>query len=112
MIESEVAAWPGVTVRPMFGMRSFYRDGAIFAAVPGTRTLGTPHAIIFRFDPLPPALAQRAKSDPRIAFERPGARWYSFELTRADELGDALWWLNHAWQATRKPAARRGRAAR
>lgn len=100
LLEQEVSGWPGVTSRPMFGLVGFYRSGAIFAALPRTRALSIPNAIIFRFDPMPPQLLRRAQKDPRIARERkaPGARWTSFELNSADELSDALWWLDQAYQ--------------
>jgi len=101
LLEDEIAGWPGLTMRPMFGMTGLYRGKRIFAALPRTRTLGTPNSIIFRFDPLPPSLARRAKADERIRFGQPGARWYSFELSSAEELNDALWWLNRAYEATR-----------
>jgi|SRR5581483_6496504 len=107
MIASEVAEWPGVSVRPMFGMRLLYRDAAIFGALPATRTLGTPRSISLRFDPMPPELARRARADERIAFDQPGARWYSFELTSVDQLRDALWWLNQAWAAAPRTMPRR-----
>ena len=101
LIEKEIAGWPGLTTRPMFGVTCLYRGKRIFAALPRTRTLGGPNSISFRFDPLPAALERRAKADERIRFRHPGARWYSFELISAEELNDALWWLGQAFEATR-----------
>jgi hypothetical protein len=87
----------------MFGLISFYRDNVIFAALPRTRTLSTPDSFIFKFDPMPPALLRRAKKDQRISSENesPGVTWYSFELDSADDLHDALRWLNRAYEAAR-----------
>jgi hypothetical protein len=87
----------------MFGLTSFYRGNVIFAALPRTRALSTPDSFIFKFDPMPPALLRRAKNDQRISSEResPGVTWYSFELKLADDLDDALWWLNRAYEAAK-----------
>jgi hypothetical protein len=105
MLEQELAGWADVTSRPMFGMVGFYHHGAIFAAVPRTRALGSANAVIFRFDPMPPSLLRRARDDRRIDAERdtPGGRWYSFEVHSGDDLHDLLWWLHRAHQAARKP---------
>lgn len=110
MIEDEVAAWPDLSVRPMFGMSGLYRGKKIFAALPRTRSVGTPNSFIFRFDPMPPALVRRAKAEERIHFSQPGARWYSFEVTSAEDLKDALWWLSQAYEAT--PLSAEGRRSR
>jgi hypothetical protein len=103
MLEQELRAWPRVTSRPMFGLVGFYRKGMIFAALPRTRALSTPNSLIFKFDPMAPALLRRARKDPRIDSEResPDATWYSFELNSADDLRDALWWLNRAYEAAK-----------
>ncbi len=99
LLEQELAGWPGVTSRPMFGFAGFYRDGAIFAGLPRTRALETPSSIILKFDPMPPELARRAGKDPRIGgVKESGARWYSFELRSENDLRDALWWLNRAYE--------------
>jgi hypothetical protein len=99
MLEQELRGWPRVTSRPMFGLIGFYRHGVIFAALPRTRALDSPNSFIVKFDPMPPKLLRRARKDPRMASERksPAARWYSFELNSADDLRDALWWLNRAY---------------
>jgi hypothetical protein len=103
MLEHELSTWPRVNSRPMFGLAGFYREKVIFAALPRTRALTTPNSFIFKFTPMPPALSQRAKNDPRINSERqtPGAKWYSFELHSADDITDALWWLNQAYEAAK-----------
>lgn len=104
MLEQELSTWPGVKWRPMFGFMGFYRQNRIFAGLPRTRALNTPNSIILKFDPMPATLVSRAQKDSRIDFEKeaPGARWYSFELNSAEDLRDALWWLNQAYLRARK----------
>ena len=61
---------------------------------------GTPNQFIFRIEPMPPELLQRAKSEPRMDLETrtPGAKWFTFELGSSADLRDALWWLNQAYE--------------
>ena len=99
MLRTELIGWPQVTSKPMFGMSGMYRRKKIFAALPVTRGFNTPSSIIFRFDPLPADLNQRALKEPRIT---PGTRWFSFEIQSTEDLRDALWWLNQAYEAAKK----------
>jgi hypothetical protein len=98
MLRTEVSRWPQISTRPMFGMMGLYRRKKIFGGLPVTRGFDTPNSVIFRFDPVPPDLEQRALKDSRIT---PGKRWFSFEVHSADDLRDALWWLNQAYERTR-----------
>lgn len=52
---------------------------------------------------MPPVLLRRARKDSRIDWEResPDVTWYSFELQTADDLRDGLWWLSHAYEASK-----------
>jgi hypothetical protein len=99
MLKTELIGWPQVTSRPMFGMSGIYRRKKIFAALPVTRGFDTPSSIIFRFDPVPADLNQRALKEPRIT---PGTRWFSFEVQSTQDLRDALWWLNQAYEAAKR----------
>ena len=99
MLKAELIGWPQVTSRPMFGMSGVYRGKKIFAALPVTRGFDTPSSIIFRFDPMPSDLNQRALKEPRITT---GTRWFSFEIQSAEDLRDALWWLDQAYEAAKK----------
>lgn len=99
MLKRELVGWPQVTSKPMFGMSGIYRRKKIFAALPVTRGFDTPSSIIFRFDPMPAGLNKRAVKEPRIT---PGTRWYSFEIQSTEDLRDALWWLNQAYEAAKK----------
>ena len=95
MLKTEVSGWPQITTRPMFGLMGLYRRKKIFAGLPVTRGFDTPNSIIFRFDPMPHDLEQRALKEPRII---PGKRWFSFEVGSAADLREALWWLNQAYE--------------
>jgi hypothetical protein len=104
LLEGELRGWPGVTTKPMFGMVSFFRKGAIFAAVPRTRTLRSPESIIVKFDPMPPALAGTMAGEPRLTRDAPGpgAGWHAFDLGSESDIKDALWWLNQAYELAKK----------
>jgi hypothetical protein len=100
MLGNELRTWPQVTARPMFGLRGFYRGKRIFAALPVTRGFSTPDSLIFRIQPMPLDLLERAKKEPRIDTENrvPSAKWFIFELNSAADLRDALWWINQAYE--------------
>jgi hypothetical protein len=98
MLKTEVSGWPQISTKPMFGMMGLYRRKKIFGGLPVTRGFDTPNSVIFRFDPMPQDLEERALKDPRIA---PGKRWFSFNVRSAEDLRDALWWLNQAYERTK-----------
>jgi hypothetical protein len=100
MLGAELSTWPKVTTRPMFGLRGFYRGKKIFAALPVTRTIKNPNSFIFRMQPMPPELLERAEKEPRIDSENsaPSAKWLSFTLNSEADFRDALWWLNQAYE--------------
>jgi len=103
MLGRELNDWPHVTSRPMFGLLSFYRGRKIFAALPVTRGVKTSNSLLFKIEPMPRDLRRRAGADPRIdaESEQPGARWLTFEVNSSADLRDALWWLNHAYEAAK-----------
>lgn len=98
MLKTEVSGWPQISTKPMFGMTGLYRRRKIFGGLPVTRGFDTPNSVIFRFDPMPQDLEQRALKDARIAA---GKRWFSFYVGSTDDLRDALWWLNQAYERTK-----------
>ena len=98
MLKTEVTGWPQLSTKPMFGMMGLYRGKKIFGGLPVTRGFDTPNSVIFRFDPIPSALEERASKDKRIS---PGKRWFSFDVGSAEDLRDALWWLNQAYEKTK-----------
>ena len=98
MLKTEVTGWPQLSTKPMFGMMGLYRGKKIFGGLPVTRGFDTPNSVIFRFDPIPSALEERASKDKRIS---PGKRWFSFDVRSTEDLRDALWWLNQAYEKTK-----------
>jgi len=98
MLKTEVSGWPQISTKPMFGMMGLYRGRKIFGGLPVTRGFDTPNSVIFRFDPIPSELEERASKDKRIS---PGKRWFSFDVGSTADLRDALWWLNQAYERTK-----------
>ena len=92
-IEAELATWPAVTARPMFGMVGDYRHGAIFAAIPRTRAVGTPYSMLLKL-----GRGTHARLRPQRV---PGSAWVSFELHDADDIGQALEQLARAHDTVR-----------
>ena len=79
MLEQELLGWPGVSARPMFGMRALYRESTIFAMLPGKRALESPNAIAYK-------LPGRAE------------KWHLIELEDERDLSAALACLDRAYQ--------------
>lgn len=104
MLQSELHSWPFITTKSMFGFLSFYREGKIFAALPQTRGFSSSSSLIFKFNPMPPALLKRAQADPRMNTNTriPDKGWFSFELNSENDVSDALWWLNQSYECTRR----------
>ena len=104
MLQSELGSWPGITTKSMFGFTFFYRRRAVFAALPRTRGFDSPSSIVFKFNPMPPAFRNRAQSDSRLdaSTKATSKGWFSFQLTSTTDLRDALFWLNHAYEAAHK----------
>ena len=100
LLGTELSTWPKVMARPMFGLRGFYRGKKIFAALPVTRGIRDPNALIFRIQPMPADLLERARNDARIDTESrvPSAKWFLFQLHSEADFRDALWWLNQAYE--------------
>ena len=105
LLESELLSWPGVIAKRMFGFRALYRGKKIFAALPSSRGFGPDASVLLKFDPMPPALLQRAQNDSRIHGDTPGNGWLSFALNCDSDLHDALEWLTHSYDS-----AKRGRS--
>ena len=103
MLGEEVRTWPGVTSRAMFGMLGYYRSGAVFAALPVTRAIGSANAIIFKLKTMSEAQTDRASRDLRLGTGTniKAQRWHSFEIHSEDDLRDALWWLGQAYESAR-----------
>jgi len=92
LLGQELASWPEVSMRPMFGMEGYYRGNKIFAALPRTRAMGTRDSIAFK-------LPRGLPGDPRLqSLELLGAVWKTFELDSASDLNDALRLLEMAYR--------------
>lgn len=99
LLGTELASWPAVTSRRMFGMTVFYRKGVIFAALPGTRAFNTPHSVAFKLHRKTPRTLKLLEADPRIAHPlREDATWISLELTDEKDLAIALKWFDLAYR--------------
>ncbi|HWY43036.1 MAG TPA: hypothetical protein VNX66_06045 [Candidatus Sulfotelmatobacter sp.] len=100
LLKQELEKLPKVTAKPMFGMLCYYRGAKVFGALPVTRSIGSANSFMFKIKPMPPNLLDRAEKDSRIsANENLKARkWYIFELNSANDLHDALWWLQEAYE--------------
>ncbi len=97
MLGAEIATWPRVRAKPMFGLVSFSRGNKIFAALPRTRALTSPHSIIFKFH-AENAATRKARRELRAY---PAAKWLSFELRSEADVGKALDWLDLAYRQAR-----------
>jgi hypothetical protein len=103
MLGGELASWPDVTAKRMFGLTAFYRDGAIFAALPKTRGMNSPNSLAFKLPSATPRQLDRLRDDPRIAeTEMQKTRWFSFAIASDDDLQGALKWLGEAYKAAGK----------
>jgi len=106
LLESELLSWPAVIAKRMFGFRALYRGKKIFAALPHSRGFGPVASILLKFDPMPPAILQRAESDARLHSNSPGKGWFSFTLSSDTDLHDALEWLNRSYESAKGPKSR------
>lgn len=90
LLEQELLAWPDVSVKPMFGMIGFYHGKNIFAAIPRTRAAETPRSLLIK---LPALNGKRLK--PSSGKE---SGWVTYELESANDIADALTWLERAYE--------------
>ena len=106
MLGEEIASYPGVTSRPMFGSVGYYRDGVIFAALPKTRALYSATSFIFKLNRAPKRVLERARGDERMTVSTKGMQgWHSFEIASDRDMAAAQQWLIEAWRWARKRKA-------
>jgi hypothetical protein len=84
LIGGEIARWPGVTARSMFGFRAYYRKGVIFALLPETRALETPTSIAYKLE---------------TGGAREGEKWISCETNGPESVPAAVVLLHRAYMA-------------
>ena len=92
LLSEELFRWPAVSMRPMFGMRAFYRGTVVFAMLPDKRALENPRAIGYK-------LASEGQS-------KEGEKWNFADLESEHDIATALACLDKAyrkaWGAPRK----------
>src|SRR5207245_11155727 len=72
----EVAGWPQVKLRPMFGFLGAYHGSRIFAALPRTRTMDPPNSVAFKLPEANKPLRAKATSEKRLqSARRAHQRW-------------------------------------
>ena len=91
LLEEELLAWPEVSAKPMFGMIGFYHGKSIFAAIPRTRAAETARSLLIKLPGLHDRRLKRASA--------PGSGWVAYELESANDMTDALIWLERAYEA-------------
>lgn len=103
MLADELATFPEITTRPMFGFTGFYRRGTIFAAIPRSRAIGSPSSLIFKLNAAPERVFARLKRDQRITPSEKGMTgWHSFEISAEQDIAAAQQWLAEAWRWAKK----------
>jgi hypothetical protein len=102
LLEGEVSGWPGVSKKNMFGYQGLYRNGTIFAALPRSRAMKSPRALMLKFENASPTILNSLEKDPRVETGMSSARWFFFELDEASAMKDALGWLARAYDAAKK----------
>lgn len=121
LLSAELASWPEVSARPMFGMQAFYRKRRIFAAVPRTRALNSPTSVIFKLHGQTAGKSgnswERQRKvhdleDSRLReLEMTTAGWLSFELNSAEDIRDALYWFEQAYNKAQPGTQGKGRSS-
>jgi hypothetical protein len=102
MLTTELASWPNVCTKPMFGFTAMYRAGKIFAALPKTRALVSGNALMFKLLKPTPAVRRKLESHPRIApTDFAQSKWFAMEVLEDKDLRDALRWLERAYEEAR-----------
>jgi hypothetical protein len=108
LLAAEVAGWPGVTTKPMFGLTALYRLNEIFAALPKTRGMGSANAVAFKVVGAPAKVMGQMKRDKRIQETTMGsAKWFVFEMESDGDLRGVLEWLGVAYEGARAAGRKR-----
>ncbi|HTZ90179.1 MAG TPA: hypothetical protein VMA71_07555 [Alloacidobacterium sp.] len=96
LLGEEMLRWQDVNERPMFGMRAFYRKGAIFALLPAARTMDRPNSIAYK-------LADEDRTT------REGRKWRLFDIEDESAITEALQVLDEAYCKAKKAPPRKKR---
>jgi hypothetical protein len=107
-LAAELSEWPQVTLKSFFGFTALYRGKTIFGLLPRTRSIFKGNAVAFRMEAANRPTQSLLEKDSRIAaFDKDKARWFTFELSRAPDLHDALAYLGRAFEAARNSQKRK-----
>jgi len=87
LLAQELSRWPGVSMRPMFGLHAFYRGAVVFAMLPDKRALESAKAIACKL----PHGVQNKLSE----------KWTLFELEDDRDIDRALFTLDQAYRKAR-----------
>jgi hypothetical protein len=99
-LAKEVESWPQVITRSFFGLTALYRQKKIFALLPRTRGFGTANSLAFKVESPGARVLTKLQQDPRVgSTEMKRARWFTFTLSKASDLRDALRWIEQAYTA-------------
>jgi len=102
-LEAEIGGWPHASTRSFFGFTALYRKDKIFGMLPRTRAWETGSSIVFKMEPLTPAVRARLEKDERIGFALMGKTpWLTFELSSDADLHGALDCLGQAYESAGK----------
>jgi hypothetical protein len=89
LLAQELSRWPGVSMRPMFGLHAFYRGTVVFAMLPDKRALESAKAIAYKL--------------PKEAPGKEGGKWKLFELENDSDIDRALVTLDKAYRKAGAP---------
>jgi hypothetical protein len=85
LLAEELGGWPGVSERPMFGMRAFYRGGVVFAMLPHKRALENTFTVWYK--------------EHGAEATREGLKWRQCEVREERQIRDALACLDAAYRS-------------
>jgi hypothetical protein len=101
-LAGELAEWPGVSCRSMFGFSAWYRGKRIFAVLPRTRGMGSANSLAFKLEKAGARTLTKLRNETRISTTvMQATRWFVFELDSDADLKVALDWLSRAYEAAR-----------
>jgi len=107
-LRCELEQWPGVSVKKAFGMTMVYREGVVFAALPGTRALFEQDAVLIKFARETPALLKKIAAEKCFAAgtmhqrgkqkQGEGRKWRIYLLREERDAREAVEWLGRAYE--------------
>jgi hypothetical protein len=116
-LRAELLGWPGVTIRPMFGVMAFYRGERILGCYVN-RDLAQKKARYMNRPGEPPLVWVRLpRADVERACERPGIRtsrtgmsnWVELSLGSRALLEEAVRWFGRAYEHAPRPKPKQRR---